>query len=706
VIFDFIVWWALLALLGIAFRPIAARLFPASFADRGGAFAKPLAIVLLTYASWLLTSAGLRHSTSLVVTLGAGTVLAVVEWRKFSVDWRSEWLRDEALFGGTMAFFAAIRCLDPAIFGAEKYMDFAYFNTLIRAEHFPPQDPWMSGVGINYYYFGYLMFSDLARLTGITPAVAYNLSLAAVGAIAASSARSLGNRLSGRWWGGILAAIVLVFIGNLDGARQLVFEGKALSAFDYWRSTRVVQNTINEFPFFSVLHGDLHPHVSALVIDVTLIGVAVAASLALAESSRLRAVAVHLGVLGVLFGTLALTNPWDLPVYVALIGFIALHRTWEEQHPLRAVLLAAAAVVALVVATVVLSLPFTARFHAQYQGIGRVHAHTTLGAFVIVFGFLLLPAAARLARGLGGELDDDAPLRDLVFAATTFAALAVYVAAQSAVLILTGAVVLAGLLTILGPERAKAESIAVVLAMTAALALAACEVVFLRDPYGADFHRMNTVFKLYFQAWLLLAVSFPAFVVTLLEERSAMARTGVVVVLLVGLAASLCYPVGAIAIRFASPREGLSLDGLRYLDRDHASDGPAVRWLAGHADDLGVVLEATGDAYSYNARVSSNTGLPTVLGWANHEGVWRGSDSRIDERKRDVERMFAEADLDRIAPLLSSYHVRYVFIGELERQRFDAAGLDKFAAHPDKFERVYRSGTTEVFEVRETATGE
>ena len=39
-----------------------------------------------------------------------------------------------------------------------------------------------------------------------------------------------------------------------------------------------------------------------------------------------------------------------------------------------------------------------------------------------------------------------------------------------------------------------------------ALLLAACEVVYIRDFYGGALRRMNTVFKFYYQAWLLFAV--------------------------------------------------------------------------------------------------------------------------------------------------------------------------------------------------------
>jgi YYY domain-containing protein len=704
-IVDLAVWWGALALLGLAAEPVTARLFPASFVDRGRGFAKPLGLIAVGYLSWLATSAGIPHRISLAVACIALAVAGLVSWPRAGRPRVSIILPDEVSFLAALCAFAAIRALAPEIFGAEKYMDFALLNTLVRADHFPPQDPWMSGVPVNYYYFGYLLFANLVRLTGVDPAVGYNLALAAIGAMAFSGAVCLGNFLCGSRWAGYVSGAALVVMGNLDGARQLVVEHRAFSAFDYWRSTRLVPNTINEFPFFSLVHGDLHPHLMALVIDVLLVGVAVATSVAVSESPRLRAHLARLCTLAVLLAAVALTNPWGLPVHFTLIGLLALHRLWEEHRPIRALLTALGVVSALAVAAIVLSLPFTLRFHAQYQGFGRVESRTPLGPFLVIFGFLLLPPVARLTADLVEELAEDPPMRDLVVACAVFTAIALYVATQSAVLILAAALVIAALLCLLAPGRSQTTSIAIALAATAAIALGACEIVYLRDAYGAAFQRMNTVFKLYFQAWLLLALAFPALASTLLARPGRVARAATLAVLWAGATASLCYPMGVIGLRWLG-RTTASLDGMAYLDREHPSDAGAIRWLATHVQGTPVVLEATGDPYSYFARVSSNTGLPTLLGWANHEGVWRGSDPRIERRSRDVESLYGDADFRRAGPLLDRYQVRYVFIGELERQRFSADGLDKYSRHPEVFERVYRSGTTEVFAVRATIASE
>lgn len=707
---HFIVWWAGLAAFGLGFLPVAERVFPSSFPDRGRPLARPLALVAFAYVAWLLTSAGLPHRLSLGAAGIAFAAAAAIAWRRRPpAAWRAAWLRDEAVFVAALALFAALRALQPDIFGAEKYMDFAFFNTLRRAEHFPPQDPWMSGVTINYYYFGYLLFADLARLTRIPSEVAYNLSLATVGAVLVAGAVSIGRRLAGRAWGGALAAAVVALIGNLDAARQLLLERRTAATLDHWRPTRVIPNTINEFPFFSLLHGDLHPHVTALLIDVTLIGVALAVSAAWAERPRSAprgGGAVGLSALALLFGSLALTNPWDVPVMLALLGALCLHALWRDDRPFDALIGAALLAGGAAVALTVLSLPFTMRFHAQFHGIGRVHERTAIVPFLTVFAVPLLPAVLLVGRRGADQLADDPPLRDLWLACAAFSAVVVYAATQSLVLVLAGAVTVGGLLALSGPAQAEAASPATAIATVAAAAIAAGELVFLRDPYGTDLHRMNTIFKLYFQAWLLLGLAFPALLLATLRRSRRLGRLVIGGAVLIGLAASLAYPAAVIYQRWRSLAGSPSLDGLAYLDRDHPSDAAAIRWLSREVSGLPVVLEATGEPYSYFARVSANTGLPTPLGWGNHQSVWRGPDPRIARRSRDVDRLYAESDLGVVRSLLERYRVRYVFVGDLERQRYSAAALGKFAAHPERFAVAYRSGTTEVFAVRETTDRE
>ena len=157
------------------------------------------------------------------------------------------------------------------------------------------------------------------------------------------------------------------------------------------------------------------------------------------------------------------------------------------------------------------------------------------------------------------------------------------------------------------------------------------------------------------------------------------------------VAASVCYPLGITLDRAGNVYR--TLDGNAYLERYHADDFAAIRWLRENVDTDEVILETTGNPYSFYARFSSNTGLPTVLGWANHEGLWRKGDQRVGTRRNDVQRIYKTADLPGVESLLDQYDVRYVIVGQLEREDYPASGLEKFESLPVAF----RQGQTTIY---------
>jgi uncharacterized membrane protein len=136
------------------------------------------------------------------------------------------------------------------------------------------------------------------------------------------------------------------------------------------------------------------------------------------------------------------------------------------------------------------------------------------------------------------------------------------------------------------------------------------------------------------------------------------------------------------------------LDGNRYLERQHPDDFAAIQWLRQNVTGLPVILEASGNPYSYYARFSSNTGLPTVMGWANHEGLWRSHDQSVEARRRDVATIYSAASLEEVGTLLDRYKVRYIVVGELERKDFRPDSLEKFRQLRVAFSR----GQTTIYE--------
>jgi len=205
---------------------------------------------------------------------------------------------------------------------------------------------------------------------------------------------------------------------------------------------------------------------------------------------------------------------------------------------------------------------------------------------------------------------------------------------------------------------------------------------------------MNTVFKFYFQAWVLWAVGGAYVLATWLREGRVAVSIGAGVL----IACGLLYPVMAIPARAGESGDVMTLDGATNLAVYNPSDYAAIEWLNRTVSGAPVILEATtgvGGSYAYEARVSAHTGLPTVLGWGGHEWQWRGTTEEPSKREPDIDRLYTSVDLSEVLSLMDKYDIRYVYVGPLERARYAEADLTRFSL---VLETVYDSGSVTIYQ--------
>jgi hypothetical protein len=214
------------------------------------------------------------------------------------------------------------------------------------------------------------------------------------------------------------------------------------------------------------------------------------------------------------------------------------------------------------------------------------------------------------------------------------------------------------------------DSFALVLVFLILLILLGAEFFYLRDQFGS---RINTVFKFFYQTWLLWGIVAAYGIAVLMQElRSWWAlilRMGLVIIMSVALIYPL-YRVWDITSGF-KPANGYSLDGNSYLIRWAPDEVAAVRWL--EAAPYGVLVEAVhpgGGQYSDYARVSECSGLPTVLGWVGHEQQWRGGGKEISTRQEDIQILYSSRDWKETQAILQKYGIRYIYIGQRERSTY------------------------------------
>jgi uncharacterized membrane protein len=189
---------------------------------------------------------------------------------------------------------------------------------------------------------------------------------------------------------------------------------------------------------------------------------------------------------------------------------------------------------------------------------------------------------------------------------------------------------------------------------------------------------MNTVFKFYYQAWVMLGCASAYGVWWLLDrlERPASRILFLLgAVLVIGL--GLVYPVMAIPSRAANFIGPANLDGSSTVARDNPDDWAAIQWLDANAlegipdGSVPVILEApsvppTGGSYTYEGRISAFTGFPAVLGWAVHESQWRGNYDEQGKREPDIATIYTTSDGQTALDLLHKWNVSYVILGNPE----------------------------------------
>ena len=777
---PWLVWWLAALFIGWLAWPLLWPMLP-MLPDRGYLLAKSVGLLLLAYVPFVMGGSGLltagRAGTWLTLALLAAAGAWLVrrargQFAGFLREHRAEILISEAVFSGAFLFFLWVRLTNPDLwhpyFGGEKPMDFAHMNALVKAGRYPPYDPWFAGGYINYYYMGHQVFSTLIRLLGIVPSVAYNLVVPLVAALFAANLYTFGSAVwrqaerKMRLLAGLGAVVFAALLGNADGALQwfarlrgedgaapagLAWLGEALGnilrgqpapGFDYWHSTRLIEGAIHEFPFFSFLYGDLHPHVLALPFTMLMPALALAFVLSYrtGEDDAARAAGSSalawlrpllrfptlplLLLSGFVLGFLRAANTWDYPTYALLIGgaVVLVERRGLMRLEIPAWVRVGTAALGLFLVGRIAFGPYLDNYQTFFLGVVGIEDRTPLWQYLVIHAVPLFFTAVFLWRALP-RWRATVDLRLVGGLIVLLAALGIWLVQRPLVLALLMVMALA-LVVALAPHTAQdaratrspprsgkrrrrtpqsfpslgARPARLVAGMVALAALLGIFPEFFA--IEGDVGRMNTVFKFYLQTWNLLALAAAVSLPLIWRHSSALARRTLLPAGALLVLVGLIYPLSAVPDR-AEQRlvpELRTLDGAAFMeqavivDQDRQIplkwDLEAIRWLQDHVEGTPTVLEATIPYFRWGARISIHTGLPAVLGWDSHEWLQRAEyRPMIEQRRRDVQMIYESVDLSEALALLRQYGVDYVYLGDLERAYYTGAGLEKFEQMAD-----------------------
>lgn len=786
---DFIFWYLMVTVVGWISFPVIFRLVP-NLPDRGFSFSKIFGLLLWGYLYWILGRLGVtaNNLAGLLFTLFLTAVMGVLVTRKIGGGKLKEWIREfrslifttEILFLLAFSGWAVIRSLNPEILGTEKPMELAFINAILNSETFPPHDPWLSGYAISYYYFGYILVAMLAKISGTLGSVAFNLGVSLIFALSAIGSfgilfnlTALNNR---RWKSSLMPALLGPFytliISNWEGflhflhSRGLFWKvdstGQMVSSFWrrldiqdlvspptvtpfghwwWWRASRVIQDydfsgfgkeVISEFPFFSFLLADLHPHVLSLPFVFLIVNFALELYLRPNKESfrwlgiiPLEISPLFFGILAWLAGSMAFLNAWNFPMYVGILAgaYVLRNNRGRSDWPLGELLKEFLFLgFTLGVTGGMLYFPWYLGFASQAGGVIPNVLYITKGSqFWVMFGPLLIPIFAWLIWAWRRRKADRDLKTGLMLSGILILVLFIFMLALiglmnwlpigvgdgSLVQMFLGSigasdlsqVMVEGLvrrITVPGTlltlfvlatlslgqvfhrhRSAAAESdpadasvlpdnFIFFLVLGGMILALVPEFVFLRDLFG---YRINTIFKFYYQTWLLWSTVAAYGTITLFQNLKSPIRYAVFFGLALSMTMALFYPIISLQTKTNNfNREGgLTLDGIYIYS---AADVEAVSWL--REASPGVIAEAVGGSYSSShARMATYSGKPNVLGWDFHEIQWRGGSELVMPRKEDMSVLYCTHNWDTAKAILEKYQVRYLVVGDVEYSSYE-----------------------------------
>lgn len=726
----------------------------------------------------------------------------------------------EVLFIVLLMSWSLVRAHQNNLVTTEKPMDLALMASIQRTETFPPPDPWLSGYSISYYYFGYVIAASFSQMSGVESAIGYNLWTAMLFALAGTTAfgvvynlvrahqrETVGGK-SSRWKAiitGLLGTYMLVMMGNYltplvdieyfrGGASEAYLDlwdvreretprpaelgTNSVDNWDYWwwfRSARIIhdrnlpgmgaanEEAINEFPMFSFVLADNHPHVMALPFAVLALGLALNTAL-----SPRRPTWEQFIFYGLIAGSFVFLNTWDAPTYMGLIVVAEGMRRWLKQGRITggdwAFLLYFLAVMGGI--TLIAYFPFLVGFRSQLGGaLPNIIHPTHFGQYFLVFG-ALVPFAAMfiavetwrgrragsfnralaiqiplgilllfvmilivfIAVGMINPEARNAALRFVTDAGGWSAVLPQIISKRVAnglttLVLLIGIGLIAGrLFNRHGEKQAYPATTGLALVFIAAglLVTLAPEFVYLRDNFAT---RMNTIFKFYYQAWTLFAIGGAFGLYTLLNDARTdqppietrpliiLGRLVLIIIMIVALMLGAIYPMYAIHSRalietgiIDNPNATLTLNGGRTLTNPGDYEAlVCLREIIGREDVVVAEVSHSG-SYDYFAggiasgRLAGITGAPTVLGWQGHQSQWRGTgySAAVGTRADDIRRLYSDLRIDMVQDVIQQYGIDYILYGSAERDRYGAAGEQKFF---DIYPVVCESDTARIFRV-------
>lgn len=698
---PFMMWWIMLLILGIIFVPLGQVIFP-DFFDGGFLFLKAIGFAVSGYLMWLLSSLKIVKFTPLsclVIVLFCTFINGALYFfqrknkkKMYSLQKITVVLAEEVLFFALFLVWTYIRGFRPEAHGTEKFMDYGFMTTMMRAEYMPPMDLWFSGEKINYYYVGQYLATFMTKLSHVTVNVGYNLMLMTLATFGFMLPFSLVYNLIKNYGiehnksyksapvvGGLLAGGSVSLAGNLHFTLfyfviPIIKElfGVEGDGKKYWfpNSTRYIgyhpdttDKTIHEFPSYSFVLGDLHAHVINLMFVLTVLGILYGLvrykKNVIDNKELIKGKGIfdilnpHVILLSFFIGVFHTTNYWDYPIYYVVAGGVILFMNIKQYKGFsRIFLVTAIQGVFVMLAAKIFALPFIVNFQQISSNPVLTESRTPIYQLAILWGipvYFVLGLLGYLVKHFKenfykeewkkNKKADNKKIYPVIEFIRTMEVQDLFV--------ITIGLCAVGLVLI--PE-----------------------IIYIEDIYTGH-KRANTMFKLTYQAFVMFGIVLGyIFVKFKLYSKFYWNKTVGYFMFFLFLT-TLWYGKVSVVSWYGNVfkvKEYRGLDAAKFMKAVMPDDYLGTQWLNEHVKGTPVVLEAYGESYTDYCRVSVITGLPTVVGWRTHEHLWRDDEKIVLDRGKDVETIYNSSDKEEILTFAKKYDISYIYVGKLEYEKY------------------------------------
>lgn len=689
-------------------------------------------VVLLVFGSLLSVLSFQQVSNSMVwkisylfLTLFS---LIFIIWKKSIKDFIITFLDIKYLvFLILFIFILLLRMSNSDILNTEKLMEFMILSSSMSSSSIISQDLWFHNNTISYYSYGYFVFSSIPSLINMDPAIAYNYVLPIVISMSYLSMYKFINYFfhSDKKFLYLITPFIFLyifFIGpfatvlellshsslgsdnlfrwiDIDGfLRKENFEifwpqdnwwWFSISRIISYNNTEMFYSdyTINEFPLFSVILGDIHPHI--LVLPFVLL----AFSLIFNMFNKRDFSAITIIWINIIFLITIMINPWYLVILLWYIIVNIIFKNYDSRNYKSLKFL----VITLIIQTILFITLLNPNSLLVFPYISNVKIISRFHHLFFFWGFSFIPIFLFISFKIFkiGYTKDLIRIFLLFFCSSLLIPLLLPGFILNLELFISFLInnlifsfFLSSLIIIIKNESHFVKNVLILL-FTSTVIILGTEFIFVVDHFN---NRMNTVFKFYFINYIILNLISIYIILNFFNSIEGLKKYLSISIFILFIIPSIWWATASIRTRSIDNIGAFSTNGLDYLNE---SEVEAINFIKDNISKESIILEGVGKSYTRSNIISASTGRSTVLGWVNHQLQWRSDYELIINLDNQIEKFYTNPSLD--SEIIKLYNVKYILLSTFEKKRYDLKSDSNF----NEFKLIFENKDFKIFRLND-----